>query len=161
MVLKIVKASEKDISIILSFIKKLAEYENLTSEVTATETSLRKTLFGKGAKVECILGYSENTPVAFAIYFYNYSTFLAKPGLYLEDLFVLPEERGKGFGKEMLKYLAGLAVKENCGRFEWAVLDWNEPAINFYKNLGAVPMNDWTVFRLTGAKLKSLGSGIK
>ena len=157
--LEIRKATAEDASTVLNFIKGLAEYEKLFSEVTATEEQLRKTLFAGNPKAECLLGFADGKPVAFAIYFYNYSTFLAKYGLYLEDLFVLPEERGKGYGTAMLKHLARIAVEQDCGRFEWSVLDWNEPAIKFYKNLGAKPLEDWTTFRLTGEALKKLAGG--
>ena len=154
--LVIKKAEKKDSRLVLSFIKKLAEYEKLSHEVSATQEILEETLFGKDAKAECVIGYYDNNPVAFALFFHNFSTFLGKPGIYLEDLFVLPEMRGKGFGKEMLKYLAKLAKERNCGRLEWWVLDWNETAIKFYKSLGAFPMDEWTVFRLTGDALNKL-----
>ncbi len=154
--LTIRNAEPSDASTILWFINQLAEYEKLPHEVSATKKLITDSLFGENAKAECLLGYHENKPVCFAIFFHNYSTFLAKPGLYLEDLFVIPEMRGKGFGKTMLKHLAKIAVERDCGRFEWAVLDWNKPAIDFYKSLGAVPMDEWTVFRLTGDSLKKL-----
>ena len=156
MKLEIRPAVEKDAPIILDFIKKLAEYEKLAHEVVATETDLRTTLFGEKRYAEVALGYLENKPVAFALFFHNYSTFLGKPGLYLEDLFVVPEMRGKGFGREMFAYLGKLARERNCGRVEWWVLDWNEKAIQFYENLGAEGMDEWTVFRLTGEALKKL-----
>ncbi len=149
-------AKKKDAKIILRFIKELAKYEKLEHEVVATEELIEKNIFGEDSKAEALLGYWENEPVAFAIFFHNFSTFLAKPGLYLEDLFVLPEMRGKGFGKQMLQHLAQLAIERDCGRLEWWVLDWNEPAINFYKSIDAVPMDEWTVFRLTGNALKNL-----
>lgn len=149
-------AREKDVSLILDFIKRLAEYEKLSHEVTATEDILKKSIFEKDSPVEVLLGYNGSNPVAFALFFHNFSTFIGKKGLYLEDLFVLPEERGKGFGKAMLVHLAKIAVERDCGRFEWSVLDWNEPAIKFYKNIGAVPMEDWTVYRLHGKALKNL-----
>lgn len=150
------EAEKKNVPIILNFIKSLAEYEKLTHEVTATEESLIETLFSKNPKAECLIGYENNLPVAFALFFHNYSTFLAKYGIYLEDLFVLPEKRGKGYGKAMLKKLAELAIERNCGRLEWSVLDWNQPAIEFYKSLGAKPMSEWTTFRLTGSDLNNL-----
>jgi len=156
--LEIIKAEKKDAATILYFIKQLAEYEKLSHEVEATVEQLEKTLFGENSKAECIIGYYENKPVGFAIFFHNYSTFLAKPGIYLEDLFVLPEMRGKGFGKKLLQHLAKLAVERNCGRLEWWVLDWNKPAIDFYKSLGAAPMDEWTVFRVTGDSLNSLAN---
>jgi len=154
--LKIRFAVKQDIPLILSFIKELAEYEKLTHEVSATEALLEKSLFGGKAYAEVLLAYYENEAVGFALFFHNYSTFLAKPGIYLEDLYVKPEVRGKGFGKELLSYLARLTIERNCGRLEWWVLDWNKPAIEFYKKLGAKPMSEWTVFRLTGDNLKNI-----
>ncbi|PYS50825.1 MAG: GNAT family N-acetyltransferase [Acidobacteria bacterium] len=152
---RIVKATEDDIPLILRFIRQLAEYERLSSEVVVTEDLLRESLFGKPV-AEVVLGHYQDRPVAFAVFFQNFSTFRGKPGLYLEDLFVIPEMRGKGFGRAMLVYLAKLARERKCGRFEWAVLDWNESAVRFYRNLGAVAMSDWTVFRLTGEALERL-----
>ena len=152
---RIVKATEDDIPLILRFIRQLAEYECLSSEVVVTEDLLRESLFGKPV-AEVVLGHYQDRPVAFAVFFQNFSTFRGKPGLYLEDLFVIPEMRGKGFGRAMLVYLAKLARERKCGRFEWAVLDWNESAVRFYRNLGAVAMSDWTVFRLTGEALERL-----
>lgn len=152
------QAVEEDIPLILSFIKKIAEYEKLSHEVIATEEILRESLFGKKPSAEVILAYLENQPVAYAVYFYNFSTFIGKKGLYLEDLFVLPEFRGGGLGKKMLLYLFKKAADENCGRMEWAVLDWNEPAINFYKSLGAKPMDEWTTFRVDEEVLKKYSS---
>lgn len=154
------KAEKKDVGTILNFIKALADYEKLSDEVVATEDSLRKTLFSEKSNAYALLGYYNEKPVCFSIYFYNYSTFKGKPGLYLEDVFVLPEMRGKGFGKQILKELAKIAKENNCGRFEWAVLNWNEPAINFYKKLGAKPMDDWTVFRLDEEGIKKLADEI-
>ncbi len=155
---RIKKAGEKDTGLILNFIKKLAEYEKLENEVTATGDLLKENLFGERPVAECLLAYYENKPVGFAIYFFNFSTFLAKPGLYLEDLFVLPEYRGKGFGKAMLVHLAKIAVEKDCGRFEWAVLDWNEPALKFYESLGAVKLDDWIIHRVTGKALHQLAN---
>ncbi|MBI5266103.1 MAG: GNAT family N-acetyltransferase [candidate division Zixibacteria bacterium] len=149
-------ATESDIPVLLSLIKQLAEYEKLSHAVVATENDLRRSLFGPRPVAEALIGESGGQPVAFAVFFHNFSTFLARPGLYLEDLFVVPSCRGGGFGKLMLAYLAKIAIERNCGRFEWSVLDWNESAINFYKKLGAVPMDDWTVFRLEGDALKKL-----
>ena len=154
--LQIRNASERDIPVILWFIRQLAEYERLSGETVVTEELLRESLFGERPVAEVILGYHNDEPVGFAVFFHNFSTFLGKPGLYLEDLFVIPGMRGKGFGRAMLVYLANLACGRNCGRFEWSVLDWNESAINFYKNLGAVPMSEWTVFRVSGEALKKL-----
>lgn len=146
------KAEEKDTSIILDFILKLAEYEKLKDTVVATEELLREHIFGKNAVAECVIGYYNNIPVAFALYFRNFSTFVGKPGLYLEDLFVLPEYRGNGFGKKMLIYLIKLAKERGYGRFEWSVLDWNEPAKEFYTKLGAKLMSEWQIFRITEDK---------
>ncbi|MGH3089202.1 MAG: GNAT family N-acetyltransferase [Rubrobacteraceae bacterium] len=157
--MKIRPATENDIPLILSFIEQLAEYERLSREVVATEETLREALFGERKVAEVLLGYLDEAPVAFALFFHNFSTFLGRPGIYLEDLFVRPEHRGFGFGKEMLRYLARLAVERGCGRLEWWVLDWNESAIRFYENLGAVPMDEWTVFRLTGDDLDELAGG--
>jgi GNAT superfamily N-acetyltransferase len=151
-------AAEVDTPLILSFIKKLAVYEKLASKVTATEAILRETLFGERRYAEVVIGYHEGEPVGFALFFHNYSTFLGKPGVYLEDLYVDEEHRGKGFGKAILIYLAKLAKERNCGRLEWSVLTWNEPSINFYKSLGASPLDDWTVFRLTGDALDKLAN---
>lgn len=154
--LKIINAEKKDAATVLYFIKQLADYEKLSHEVSATVEQIEETLFGLNPKAECVIGYYENKPVGFAIFFHNYSTFLAKPGIYLEDLFVLPEMRGKGFGKKLLQHLAQVAVERNCGRLEWWVLNWNKPAIDFYKSLDAVPMDEWTVFRVTGNSLNKL-----
>jgi len=151
-------ATAGDAPVILSFIKKLAVYEKLADEVTATEDILRETLFGERRYAEVIIGYHRSEPVGFALFFHNYSTFLGKPGIYLEDLYVDEQHRGKGFGKALLVYLARLTKERNCGRLEWAVLDWNEPSINFYKALGARPMHDWTVFRVTGESLDKLAN---
>ena len=151
-------ATEGDATLILGFIKKLAVYEKLAHKVTATEEILRETLFGERRYAEVIIGYHSGEPVGFALFFHNYSTFLGKPGVYLEDLFIDEEHRGKGFGKAMLVYLARLTKERNCGRLEWAVLNWNEPSINFYKSLGAAPMDEWTVFRLTGEALDKLAN---
>ncbi len=149
-------ASEADVPLILRFIKGLAEYEKLAHQVVATEEILRETLFGANPKAEVVIGYYQNQPVCFALFFHNFSTFLGRPGIYLEDLFVNPEFRGKGFGRQLLAYLAKLAKARDCGRLEWWVLDWNEPAIKFYKNIGAKPMDEWTVFRVTGEALDKL-----
>lgn len=149
-------AEPADVPLILQFIKELAEYEKLAHEVMATEEVLQKSLFGsKGAEV--LLGYFQEQPVSFALFFHNFSTFVGRSGIYLEDLFVKPEMRRKGIGHAMLSYLAELAKERNCGRLEWWVLNWNEIAINFYKKLGAVPMNEWTVYRVAGQALIDLG----
>jgi GNAT superfamily N-acetyltransferase len=149
-------ATIDDVPLILSFIQDLAEYEKLAHEVVATEETLRATLFGAKPYAEVVIGYLDQKPVSFALFFHNYSTFLGKPGVYLEDLFVKPVARGKGIGQKMLGYLARLAKERNCGRLEWWVLDWNESAIGFYKRLGAKPMDEWTVFRVTGQALDDL-----
>ena len=152
-------AAERDAPLILSFIKKLAVYEKLAHKVTATEEILRETLFGERRYAEVIIGYHFGEPVGFALFFHNYSTFLARPGLYLEDLFVLPEYRGRGHGKALLIALAKLSVERGCGRLEWSVLDWNAPAIAFYNTLGAKMMENWTVMRVTGDALTKLAGG--
>lgn len=149
-------AQEKDVPAILSFIRELAEYEKLTHEVVATEEKLRQTLFGEHRYAEIVLAFYAEQPVGFALFFHNYSTFLARPGIYLEDLYIRPHMRGKGFGKALLKHLAKIATDRHCGRLEWSVLNWNEPAIRFYESLGAQPMDEWTVFRVTGDALKEL-----
>ena len=154
--IRVERATERDVPLILRLIQGLADYEKLAHEVTATEEGLRETLFGARPAADVIIAYAGDTPAGFALFFPNYSTFVGKPGLYLEDLFVLPEWRGHGLGLALMKRLAAIAVERGCGRFEWSVLDWNEPAIGFYKKLGAVPMEDWTVFRLTGSALTRL-----
>ncbi len=151
-------ASPADASLILSFINKLADYEKLAHEVVATEDTLRQTLFSANPAAEVVFAELDGSPVGFALFFHNFSTFLAKPGLYLEDLFVIPDVRGKGIGKALLIYLAQVAKERGCGRFEWSVLDWNEPAIRFYESLGAAAMNEWTVNRVTGDALTKLAS---
>lgn len=152
------KAEVEDVPLILEFIKHLAEYEKLSHEVVATEELLSKYLFGEEKIAEVMLGYEEDVPVGFALYFYNYSTFLGKPGIYLEDLFVLEEFRGKGYGKVLLLYLATIAREKDCGRLEWAVLDWNQPSIDFYTSLGAEQMSEWIVNRVSGKTLEDLAS---
>jgi GNAT superfamily N-acetyltransferase len=148
-------AVESDVKLILQFIKGLGDYEKLSHEVVATEEKLRKTLFQQ-KMAEVIIGEFKGEPVGFALFFHNYSTFLGQAGIYLEDLYIIPEIRGKGFGKTMLKHLAKLAVERDCGRLEWACLDWNEPSICFYKGLGAKALDDWTVYRVTGETLKEM-----
>jgi GNAT superfamily N-acetyltransferase len=149
-------AVEDDLALILRFIRSLAEYEKLADAVVATEESLRASLFGNPRFAEVLIAEEEGQPVGFALFFHNYSTFLGRPGLYLEDLFVVPEGRGRGYGKALLARLAAIAVERNCGRFEWAVLDWNRPAIEFYEALGARPVDEWTIFRVTGEALETL-----
>lgn len=158
-IFEIKPATINDVPLILAFIKELAEYEKLAHEVVATEDILKETLFGEKAYAEVIIGYLNNLPISFALYFHNFSTFLGRPGIYLEDLFVKQSARGKGIGQKMLAYLAHLAKKRKCGRLEWWVLDWNEMAIGFYKRLGAKPMNEWTVFRVTDRALDDLAAG--
>jgi GNAT superfamily N-acetyltransferase len=152
-------ATEADLPTIARLIRALAEYERLAHEVVLSEGVLRDHLFGPRPFAEVLIAEGDGVAVGFALFFHNYSTFLAKPGIYLEDLFVVPEYRGRGHGKALFAALAGLAVSRGCGRLEWAVLDWNEPAIGFYKSLGAKPMDEWTVYRLTGDALKSLAAG--
>ncbi len=141
--------SEADVPVILQLIRNLAEYERAPDAVVATEAGLREVLFGSKRSAEVLLALEEAEPVGFAVFFHNFSTWLGRPGLYLEDLFVKPEKRGKGYGRGLLERLAQIAKERGCGRMEWAVLDWNEPAIQFYRKLGAKPMDEWTVFRLT------------
>src|SRR5437868_6352364 len=142
-------ATERDVPVILNLIRELAEYEREPDAVVATEERLREVLFGAKPSAEVLLALEEGAPVGFAVYFYNFSTWLGRPGLYLEDLFVRPAARGKGYGRALLVELAKIAQERGCGRMEWAVLDWNDPAIQFYRKLGAKPMEEWTVFRLT------------
>lgn len=149
-------ATEADVLVILDFIRDLAKYERLEHEVVATEDGLRRTLFGPRPYAEVVFACDAGTPVGFALFFHNYSTFLGKPGIYLEDLFVRPEARGRGIGKRLLAWLARTAVARDCGRLEWAVLDWNEPSIGFYRSLGAVLIDEWQFFRLTGNALTAL-----
>ena len=153
------EAGPADVPTILAFIKGLAEYERLASAVVATETQLHATLFGHPRFAEVVIARMAGEPVGFALFFHNYSTFLAQPGIYLEDLFVLPDDRGAGVGRALLAHLAGLAIHRGCGRLSGAVLDWNEPAIAFYERLGARPLGDWTTYRLTGDALARLGAG--
>ena len=150
-------AVESDIPVILDFIKKLAEYEKMSDQVSATEELLRRSLFAE-RKAEVLIAEWEGVPAGFALFFHNFSTFLGKPGIYLEDLFVDPEMRGRGIGKLLLTTLAGIAVERECGRLEWSCLDWNEPSIRFYESLGAVPMEDWTVYRVAGDTLAELSA---
>ena len=151
-------ASEEDVPLILSFIKELAEYERLSHEVSATEELLRFHLFGERREAEVVIGQHADEPAGFALFFHNFSTFLGRPGIYLEDLYVKPAFRGNGIGRAMLVYLAGLAKERDCGRLEWSVLDWNEPAIGLYRGIGAIPMDDWTVYRVAGEALQKLAA---
>src|SRR5580693_3885428 len=154
--IKITAATEADVPVILEMIRGLADYEKLSHVVRATEQQLRHTLFGERPAAEVLLAHLNAEPVGFALFFPNYSTFLAQPGIYLEDLFVKPHARGKGAGLALFVELARIAVARGCGRVEWAVLDWNEPSIEFYKKLGAVAMDDWTIFRLASEPLTRL-----
>lgn len=152
------EASGKDVPLLLSFIRELAEYEELSREVVATEDGLRESLFGGRRYAEVLIAEQDGAPAGFALFFHSFSTFLGKPGLYLEDLYVKPAFRGAGIGKRLLAHLARLAKERGCGRLEWWVLDWNEPAIRFYRAVGAEPMDDWTVYRVSGAALETLAS---
>jgi GNAT superfamily N-acetyltransferase len=154
--LRISPAEQKDIPLVLMFIRKLAEYERLLDKVVADEDALRQTLFGPRPAAEVVLAYLGEEPAGFAVFFQTFSTFLARAGIYLEDLFVEPAHRGKGVGTALLNYLANLTKQRGCARLSWAVLDWNQPAIKFYRNLGAVPLNDWTIYELSGAALERL-----
>jgi GNAT superfamily N-acetyltransferase len=151
-------ATVADVPVILSLIRELAEYERAPHDAVATEPQLREVLFGAKPSAEVLLASEDEEPIGFAVYFFNFSTWLGRPGLYLEDLFVRPEVRGKGYGYALLVKLAQIARERGCGRMEWAVLDWNEPAIQFYKKLGAAPMEDWTVFRLTSDGIAKLAA---
>ncbi|HBV52982.1 MAG TPA: GNAT family N-acetyltransferase [Clostridiales bacterium] len=146
-------AQRKDTGIILDFINRLAEYEHMSDDVVATEALLEEWIFDR-KKAQVLFALQEGKEVGIALYFYNFSTFLGRAGIYLEDLFVLPEYRGKGYGKGLLKKLAAIAVEEGCGRLEWSCLNWNQPSIDFYLAMGAVPMKEWTVYRLTGETLR-------
>lgn len=149
-------ADTHDIPVILQFIRDLAEYEHLEHEVIASESTLREALFGGRPYAEVVIACLNGEPVGFALFFHNFSTFLGQPGIYLEDIFVRPEARGRGVGRRLLSWLAATARSRGCGRLEWAVLDWNEPSIQFYRKLGAVPMDQWTTYRVTGAALHAL-----
>ncbi len=149
-------AVEADVPVILDLIRDLAEYEKLSDQVTATEADIARSLFGDPPRAEAVIARLDGEAIGFALFFHNYSTFLGRPGLYLEDLYVRPAFRGRGFGRRLLIHLARIAVDRGCGRFEWSVLDWNAPAIAAYRRAGAVPLDDWTVYRLTGDALKRL-----
>ena len=154
-------ATIEDTPTICRLIRALAEYERLTQEVVLDEARLREHLFGPRPFAEALLAEEEGAAVGFALFFHNYSTFLSRPGLYLEDLFVVPEHRGKGHGKALLSAVARLAVERGCGRLEWSVLDWNEPALRFYRALGARPVDGWTIYRLTGEALTAAATGAR
>lgn len=148
-------AVRKDIPLILDLIRELASYERLADQVVATEALLEEWIFDK-QKAEVLIAEEAGVPVGFALFFHNFSTFLGRAGIYLEDLLILPAHRGKGYGKRLLTHLAGIAVERGCGRLEWSCLDWNEPSIAFYLSLGAVPMDEWTTYRVTGEHLEAL-----
>jgi GNAT superfamily N-acetyltransferase len=153
--IRIVPAQAADVPVILQMIKALAEYEQLTHEVVATEHDLRQSLFGPRPAAEVVLAYADQAPVGFALFFHSFSTFLGRHGLYLEDLFVVPEWRGRGVGKRLLAYVASIAESRHCGRMEWAVLDWNESAIAFYRRMGAHVLDEWRICRLTGPEVRA------
>jgi len=156
MALKIERATERDIPAIVRLVTRLAEYEKLAHAMVSTEDDFRKALFGPQRNVEALMAFAGDAPVGFALYFYNFSTFLGKRGIYLEDLFVDPEFRGQGIGKALLQRLARIAKDQDCGRMEWSVLTWNQPSIKFYHRLGAVTLEDWRTFRLSGVALERL-----
>lgn len=152
-------ATCNDVALIVRFIEALADYEKLRDECQATEALVASALFGEAAKAYCVIAEWDGKPAGFALYFYNFSTFLGRAGIYIEDVFVSPEYRRKGIARALFAYLAAQAVREECGRLEWSVLDWNTPAIDFYDSLGAVPMKEWITQRVTGDALKALASG--
>ena len=158
MSVRIEPAGPADVPMILQLIRELAQFEHLLDQVTATEEQLRETLFGPRPGAEVIMARIGDEVAGFALFFHNYSTFLTKPGLYLEDLYVRQKFRGQGCGEQLLRHLASIAIARGCGRLEWSVLDWNQRAIDFYKALGAVPMHEWTIYRVTGEALARLGS---
>ena len=155
---RIEPAQPRDTAVLLSLIRALAEYEQLTHLVVGTETQLHEELFGARPVIEAVVGWEDERPVGFALYFHNFSTFLARRGLYLEDLFVTPQARGRGYGKALMRHVARLAVSRECGRFEWAVLDWNAGAIDFYRGLGATVLPDWRIVRVVGPALAALAT---
>ena len=157
MTFRIEQATERDVPLILKLITDLAEYEKLAHAVVATETTLRESLFEKRA-AEAVIGYADDEPVGFALFFQTFSTFRGVPGMYLEDIFVEPRWRGRGFGRALLAHLARIAIERGYARVEWSVLDWNEPSIGFYKKLGARPLDEWTMFRLTGESIRELAN---
>lgn len=159
MSIRIEPAVPADVPMILTLIKELAEFERLSHEVTANETQVRDALFGARPSAEVVMARIGDDVAGFALYFHNFSTFLAKPGIYLEDLYVRQKFRGQGAGEALLRHLAKIALARGCGRLEWSVLDWNQRAIDFYKSLGAAPMNEWTTYRVTGPALTALGGG--
>ena len=156
--IRIVPATESDVPLILSFIRRLAEYERLTDACVATEERIRRTLFGRIPAAEVLFAYDGETPVGFSLFYHNYSTFLGQCGLFLEDLFIMPEARGRGVGYALLSALAEIALSRDCGRMEWSVLKWNQLAIDFYLRIGAMPVDGWATYRLTGEPLRRLAS---
>lgn len=160
MPVRIAPARPEDVGTVFSLVRALAEYERLSHLVSGTEDDLRRELFGVHPVIEAVVAWDGDAAVGFALFFHNYSTFLARRGLYLEDLFVVPEARGRGFGKALIAHCARVAVTRGCGRFEWTVLDWNEPAIAFYRALGAELLPDWRICRLTGESLQRFGSEV-
>ena len=157
-VIEICEATIDDAALILKFITELAIYEEAEHEVVATESDIKESLFGEDSNTKAVICNINNEPVGFAVYFYNYSTWLGRQGLYLEDLYVSSKQRGSGAGKALLKYLAKIAISKDCGRFEWSVLDWNEPAIQFYQSIGAKPQEEWVSYRLTGESLEAFAN---
>lgn len=151
-------ARPSDVGLILRFVQELADYERAADEVEASEADVHASLFADKARVHALICERDDQPVGFAVYFFNYSTWLGRHGLYLEDLYVTPAQRGTGAGKALLRHLASIAVARGCGRMEWSVLDWNQPAIDFYESLGARPQDEWTVYRLTGERLRALAA---
>ena len=149
------KATREDVPLIFSFIKELAEYEKMSNDVIATEEILEEWIFNKN-HAEALIGEYEGVPVGFALYFYNFSTFIGRAGLYIEDIYIKPEMRGKGFGKIFFHTLTSIALELGCGRMEWSCLDWNKPSIDFYRSMGAIPMDEWTVYRLTEEAMRKL-----
>ena len=155
---RIEPAQPRDTAVLLSLIRALAEYERLTHLVVGTEAQLREELFGARPVIEAVVGWENDSAVGFALYLHNFSTFLARRSLYLEDLFVVPQARGRGYGKALMRHVARVAVERECGRFEWSVLDWNQPSIDFYRSLGAEVLPDWRICRITGEALAALGA---
>ena len=156
--IEIRQATIEDSALILRFVTELAIYEKAENEVIATQSDIENSIFGNDSSAKAVICSINNQPVGFAVYFFNYSTWLGKHGLYLEDLYVSPEYRGAGAGKALLKHLAGIALSKNCGRFEWSVLDWNEPAIQFYRSIGAISQDEWVGYRLTGKALEEFAN---
>lgn len=156
---KLRETSREDTALIFHFIKELAIYEKMLDDVVGTEELLEDHIFNK-KRVEVLIAEEDDKPIGFCLFFYNFSTFLGRSGIYLEDIYILPEYRGKGYGKTIFKELAKIAVERNCGRMEWTCLDWNKPSIDFYTKLGAVPMDEWTVYRLAGENLNNVAEGI-